>query len=521
MTIPATKLNSELAGITRRNNSEAVAEAARKAADYLDATKISRLGITTGEVVEGFESLTTDVDVSSDEAPGTGVSVLVDNPTGESIATTPSGFGDLESITGVTVSGSTPVVLSANTPEAVTAAVAEVTGKPVDALTTVTAGVSPTRTSSTAITAVREALTGSIPTSFTSVASSFTSGITRAVSSGFGELLKDINENLSRSVRTQIENLADVKDLDNNTITSIISDLNAGRYLDAAKKLSPFSSFTVEELESRLSSVPTTVSDSIITTDPANDAASGFGSTPVHFINQESALWREGSYGPSGSSFSSATPAGGVLPGAESTQYGPFDFSFITSMEELETELRNATREITEVIIHYTANFIDQAQIGSEQIHQWHLARGWSGIGYHYVIRRDGTIQRGRPINRIGAHAAGLGHNNFSIGISHVAGYTVTSGTPNGTSYVDKTGESITAAQYKAQDKFLRAFYNVFPGGQVMGHSDVDNNKVDPGFDVQSYIRKFGKQNVYEYNVDRGPLSRAELLEARSLQATS
>ena len=48
-------------------------------------------------------------------------------------------------------------------------------------------------------------------------------------------------------------------------------------------------------------------------------------------------------------------------------------------------------------------------------IHQWHLARGWSGIGYHYFIKKDGTVQQGRPLNKRGAHCKGK--NFHSIGI--------------------------------------------------------------------------------------------------------
>jgi hypothetical protein len=44
----------------------------------------------------------------------------------------------------------------------------------------------------------------------------------------------------------------------------------------------------------------------------------------------------------------------------------------------------------------------------AEQIHGWHLGNGWAGIGYHYVIRKDGTIERGRPEWAIGSHAYGF-----------------------------------------------------------------------------------------------------------------
>lgn len=69
------------------------------------------------------------------------------------------------------------------------------------------------------------------------------------------------------------------------------------------------------------------------------------------------------------------------------------------------------------VVIHHTGcNDIDAS---AEQIHGWHLGQGWAGIGYHYVIRKDGTIERGRPEWAIGSHA--YGENSHTIGI-HLSG---------------------------------------------------------------------------------------------------
>lgn len=69
------------------------------------------------------------------------------------------------------------------------------------------------------------------------------------------------------------------------------------------------------------------------------------------------------------------------------------------------------------IVLHHTGgNDIDAS---AEQIHGWHLNNGWAGIGYHYVIRKDGTIERGRPEWAIGSHA--YGENSHTIGI-HLSG---------------------------------------------------------------------------------------------------
>lgn len=64
------------------------------------------------------------------------------------------------------------------------------------------------------------------------------------------------------------------------------------------------------------------------------------------------------------------------------------------------------------VVLHHSAS----PDVPAAEIHAWHLARGWAGIGYHFVIRKDGSIERGRPLDAIGAHA-GAGVNGCSIGI--------------------------------------------------------------------------------------------------------
>lgn len=75
------------------------------------------------------------------------------------------------------------------------------------------------------------------------------------------------------------------------------------------------------------------------------------------------------------------------------------------------------SRSIDLIVVHCSAS-PDYLDIGVKEINQWHLKNGWSGIGYHYVIRRNGEIERGRPEEIAGAHAYGV--NSRSIGICWV-----------------------------------------------------------------------------------------------------
>lgn len=109
-------------------------------------------------------------------------------------------------------------------------------------------------------------------------------------------------------------------------------------------------------------------------------------------------------------------------------------------------------------ILHHSAS----PDVSAANIHGWHLARKdngvpWLGIGYHFVIRQDGTIERGRPENSIGAHA-GAGANGDSIGICFTGNFE--EGKP-------------TEAQLNAfiwLEKLLRPKYGKI---NIQGHSDV------------------------------------------------
>lgn len=79
-----------------------------------------------------------------------------------------------------------------------------------------------------------------------------------------------------------------------------------------------------------------------------------------------------------------------------------------TNLEFRNLEKRKLTRRI---ILHHA----ESSNCTAEDIHRWHLGNGWAGIGYHFFVRKDGTIYRGRPEDCVGAHA--YGSNYDSIGI--------------------------------------------------------------------------------------------------------
>lgn len=189
-------------------------------------------------------------------------------------------------------------------------------------------------------------------------------------------------------------------------------------------------------------------------------------------------------------------------------------FAFINSSDELVKYLLSAKREITTVIWHWTATYNDQHHIGCFDIDLMHRFLGFDEIGYHFLIKRDGTIQRGRDINKNGAHANP--GNSFSIGVAFVAGFNCSEGTPNPNRYI--SGASITSAQHKSFRAFMQAFYTAYPGGCAYGHVDMPNNKgkIDPGFDVAARVKQlFGKTNVGDPHKDNGCRSTSDIIKLR------
>lgn len=84
-------------------------------------------------------------------------------------------------------------------------------------------------------------------------------------------------------------------------------------------------------------------------------------------------------------------------------------------MNIIETNLKFSSLSVrsktNRIIIHNA----DAKKCSAQDIHRWHKERGWAGIGYHFLVKKDGTIERGRPENAIGAHASGC--NSDSIGV--------------------------------------------------------------------------------------------------------
>ncbi len=132
-------------------------------------------------------------------------------------------------------------------------------------------------------------------------------------------------------------------------------------------------------------------------------------------------------------------------------------------------------RDIDLIVIHAAATPPDM-DIGADEIRRWHVdERGWSDIGYHYVIRRNGEAEGGRPVERQGAHVRG--HNASSIGICMVGGI-------NGAGDPDC---NYTASQWERLAVLVEGLAAAYPNARICGHRDLDPHKACPVFDAAAW----------------------------------
>lgn len=131
-------------------------------------------------------------------------------------------------------------------------------------------------------------------------------------------------------------------------------------------------------------------------------------------------------------------------------------------------------RKIDKIIIHCSDTYHDM-DIGVKEITKWHKAKKFRTIGYHYVIRRDGVLETGRPEKETGAHVKGLNKN--SIGVCFVGGKE-----GHG-----KQADNFTIPQMQIGRMLMQDFKRDYPGVTFHGHNEF-SKKACPVFDIDIII---------------------------------
>ena len=134
------------------------------------------------------------------------------------------------------------------------------------------------------------------------------------------------------------------------------------------------------------------------------------------------------------------------------------------------------------IAIHCSATSSKQ-NIGAKDIDKWHRAKGWACIGYHYVIRRDGTVEEGRDESVVGAHVQGW--NEVSVGICMVGGVNADD--------INKAENNFTKEQFASLKQLLVDLKTRYPNAKIQGHRDFpDVKKACPSFEVKDWLKTAG-----------------------------
>jgi N-acetyl-anhydromuramyl-L-alanine amidase AmpD len=103
------------------------------------------------------------------------------------------------------------------------------------------------------------------------------------------------------------------------------------------------------------------------------------------------------------------------------------------------------------IVVHHTAH----PNCSIQDIHRWHQEKGWNGVGYHYFIRKNGNIYRGRDKDAIGSHCLGI--NEVSVGVSLEGNFDT---------------EYPSDAQKSSLNDLLQELIKIYPQAKIIKHSD-------------------------------------------------
>lgn len=141
------------------------------------------------------------------------------------------------------------------------------------------------------------------------------------------------------------------------------------------------------------------------------------------------------------------------------------------------SDLRTSTQWI---VIHCSDTPARMVNVDAKEIDRWHRERGFLKIGYHFVIKRDGTRERGRMLDEIGAHV--IGYNNKSVGVCLVGGRADVGTDPE---------DNFTAEQWVTLHSTLIELKKQYPTAKIVGHRDMASQKQCPSFDVADWLKGF------------------------------
>lgn len=135
-------------------------------------------------------------------------------------------------------------------------------------------------------------------------------------------------------------------------------------------------------------------------------------------------------------------------------------------------------RDIRYIVVHHTAS---RADVSPAEVRMWHLKRGFSDVGYHFLITPDGKVHEGRPVSRAGAHT--LGHNHDSIGVALIGNFELYPPSP-------QQWDSLLRLLARLQAEY---------GGQIVWHSQLARTKC-PGRHLREKLMRVFESKPAPYS---------------------
>ena len=459
MAIDLNILNALLGGVTKNSNISDILEKAKPALNQV--TTQTKTTLTDADTIkDGIKALSQATDIPNQEL-GDAVDAIIEI-TGDVpgladklIGDVSSALTDLEKITGTTpVNGKLKLTIGSGAPEAVARALKLTASVSASDVKGVLQNLAPA-SAADAISKIDDTINSGISTStgFGAAALKFNVNFNNLLGFNSGDIVTNLLRRLNVANDKILDNLLSGSSVDKDSVIDLITK---GQTAEAIKLITDNTNIDPTLIEEQIN---------LIELDPAKQVTSSAtnikaNALPKLKIGSNEAAWT----------------------GRKSTEGM---FTYCDGPEELIAEMRNASRKITKVITHWSETYNGQ-DIGAEEINDWHVGGTNSGIGYHYVIRRDGRLQRGRPLGREGYHTRAGNNDVDSIGICIIGGYNCLARTPLPQKYL--SSDSFTSLQMITYKMFLRSFYDVWSGGDAFGHNDLDPLAQDPGFSVPQYI---------------------------------
>jgi hypothetical protein len=288
---------------------------------------------------------------------------------------------------------------------------------------------------------------------FTTIFGDIQSRVTNIVPAISDALIDDVARVIDPAIRDTLKIALDISSITDNQVADILRPLVNGNIQGASEIIANF---------------PTGLTD----IGEISDLLSGLEIDPMKIIegfsvqpdnNTREILGQFSSWNGAATNLLNSRSAEEIQPRAGNTTTSTTDdtyvFDYVDTAEEFEADISSSTRDITRVIFHFV-----EAPAGRDPdantVHGVHSQGGFDGMQYHYLIRRTGRVQRGRPISSPGVS----GENSVDIAF---VGSTRTQNPDGGEEVAGILNEATNVAQQRSYREMMTAFFRVFPGADV------------------------------------------------------